>query len=109
MNLISARAPKKGKRGRGAENKHIVFGIYKRNGKVYTEIVKNVQAKTLQQIIKGRVSFHSTLYTGGFRAYDSIVHLGYQKHFGFITRRIMPLAMSTLTALKASGVMPKFD
>ncbi len=71
----------KGKRGRGAENKHIVFGIYKRNGKVYTEIVKNVKAKTLQQIIKGRVSFDSTVYTDGFRFYDSIVHLGYQKHF----------------------------
>ena len=71
----------KGKRGRGAENKHIVFGIYKRNGKVYTEIVKNVQAKTLQAIIKGKVSFDSTVYTDGFRSYDSIVHLGYQKHF----------------------------
>ncbi len=72
---------KKGKRGRGAENKHIVFGIYKRNGRVYTEIVKNVQAKTLQVIIKGKVSFDSTVYTDGFRSYDSIVHLGYQKHF----------------------------
>lgn len=71
----------KGKRGRGAENKHIVFGIYKRNGKVYTEIVKNVKAKTLQAIIKGKVSFDTTLYTDGFRSYDSIVHLGYQKHF----------------------------
>ena len=70
-----------GKRGRGAENKHIVFGIYKRNGKVYTEIVENVKAKTLQAIIKGRVSIDSTLYTDGFRSYDSIVHLGYQKHF----------------------------
>lgn len=72
---------KKGKRGRGAENKHIVFGIYKRNGKVYTEIVKNVKAKTLQAIIKGKVSFDSTVYTDGFSSYDSIVHLGYQKHF----------------------------
>jgi transposase len=72
---------KKGKRGRGAENKHIVFGIYKRNGKVYTEIVKNVKAKTLQVIIKGKVDLKSTLYTDGFRAYDSIVHLGYQKHY----------------------------
>lgn len=71
----------KGKRGRGAENKHIVFGIYKRNGKVYTEIVKNVKAKTLQAIVKGKVSFDSTLYTDGFRSYDSIVHLGYQKHY----------------------------
>src|SRR5689334_3232825 len=42
------RGKQKGKRGRGAENKHIVFGIFKRNGKVYTEIVKNVKAKTLQ-------------------------------------------------------------
>ncbi len=50
-------------------------------GCVYTEIVKNVQAKTLQQIIKGKVSFDSTVYTDGFRSYDSIVHLGYQKHF----------------------------
>lgn len=72
---------RKGKRGRGAENKHIVFGIYKRNGKVYTEIVENVKAKTLQTIIKGRVSYDATVYTDGFRAYDSIVHLGYQKHF----------------------------
>jgi transposase len=72
---------RKGKRGRGAENKHIVFGIYKRNGKVYTEIVKNVKAKTLQAIIKGKVDLQSVLYTDGFRAYDSIVHLGYQKHY----------------------------
>jgi transposase-like protein len=70
-----------GKRGRGAGNKHIVFGIYKRNGRVYTEIVENVKAKTLQAIIKGKVSFDSTLYTDGFRSYDSIVHLGYQKHY----------------------------
>jgi transposase-like protein len=71
----------KGKRGRGAENKHIVFGIYKRNGCVYTEIVENVKAKTLQQVIKGKVSIDSTIYTDGFRSYDSIVHLGYKKHF----------------------------
>lgn len=70
-----------GKRGRGAENKHIVFGIYKRNGRVYTQIVQNVKAKTLQAIIKGKVSFDSTVYRDGFRAYDSIVHLGYQKHY----------------------------
>src|SRR5688572_30326119 len=53
---------KRGKRGRGSENKHIVFGLYKRNGCVYTEIVKNVKAKTLQRIIKGKVSLDSTLY-----------------------------------------------
>ncbi len=72
---------KKGKRGRGAEQKHIVFGIYKRNECVYTEIVENVKAKTLQQVIKGKVKLDSTIYTDGFKSYDSIVHLGYKKHF----------------------------
>jgi transposase len=31
----------KGKRGRGAGSKTIVLGIYKRNGKVFSEIVPN--------------------------------------------------------------------
>ncbi len=57
-----------------AENKHIVFGIYKRNGGVYIEIVETVKAKTLQKIIIGKVSFDSTVYTEGFRSYNSKVH-----------------------------------
>ena len=35
----------------------------------------------MQAIIKGRVDLQSIIYTDGFRAYDSIVHLGYQKHY----------------------------
>ena len=35
---------RKGQRGRGAQNKTIVFGILERKGKVYTIIVENVQA-----------------------------------------------------------------
>lgn len=71
----------RGKRGRGAADKTIVFGIYKRNGRVYTEIVPNVTKATLLQIVKGKVSLDSTIHTDGFRSYDSIVHLGYQKHY----------------------------
>ena len=41
----------KGRRGRGASNKIKVFGLLKRNGKVYTEIVNDVSAKTLLGII----------------------------------------------------------
>jgi len=33
---------RKGNRGRGANNKAIVFGILERKGKVYTKIVENV-------------------------------------------------------------------
>ncbi len=71
----------RGKRGRGALGKTIVFGIYKRNGKVYTEIVPDVRKNTLLQIVKGKVDKQSVIHTDGFRSYDSIVHLGYQKHY----------------------------
>jgi len=71
----------RGKRGRGAYGKTIVFGIYKRNGKVYTEIVPNCSRRTLYAIIKGKVDPASTIHTDGFRSYDGIVDLGYQKHY----------------------------
>jgi hypothetical protein len=45
----------RGKRGRGASGKTIVFGIFKRNGCVYTEIVPDCKRVTLQTIIRGRV------------------------------------------------------
>ena len=38
----------KGKRGRGAGGKTIVFGLLKRNGKVYTKIVPNCSRANLQ-------------------------------------------------------------
>ena len=44
----------KGKRGRGASGKTIVFGIFQRNGEAYTEIVPDARRKTLQNIIRGR-------------------------------------------------------
>jgi transposase len=43
------------KRVRGTQ-KQPVFGIYERNGRVYTELITDCSAQTLQTIIKGRVS-----------------------------------------------------
>ena len=71
----------KGKRGRGAGGKTIVFGIYKRNGKVFTEIVPNVQRKTLQAVIRGRVSIETIIHSDMWRGYNGLVDLGYPKHF----------------------------
>jgi transposase-like protein len=70
----------RGKRGRGASGKTIVFGIYKRNGSVYTEIVPNVQRKTLQNIIRGKVSLDSVIHSDGWRGYNGLVDVGYSKH-----------------------------
>ena len=45
----------KGKRGRGAYGKTVVFGIFERDGQVYTEIVPDCSKATLQGIVRGRV------------------------------------------------------
>lgn len=71
----------RGKRGRGARGKTIVFGIYKRNGRVYTEIIPNCKKAGIQAIIRGKVDLTSTIHTDGFRSYDGIVHMGYRKHY----------------------------
>jgi transposase-like protein len=70
----------KGKRGRGASGKTIVFGLLKRHGKVYTEIVPNCARATLQSIIKGKVSPETVVHSDGWRGYNGLVDLGYKKH-----------------------------
>lgn len=71
----------KGKRGRGASNKTIVFGIFQRNGKVYTEIVPNCSKATLQKVIRGKVDITSVIHSDGWRGYNGLVDVGYAKHF----------------------------
>lgn len=71
----------RGKRGRGAAGKQIVFGIFKRNGSVYTEIVPDCKAQTLQSIIRGHVAPETVIHSDGWRGYDGLVDVGYSKHF----------------------------
>ena len=71
----------KGLRGRGARGKTIVFGLFKRNDKVYTEIVPNCSRDTLQGIIRGKVNLESIIHSDGWRGYNGLVDLGYQKHY----------------------------
>ena len=71
----------KGKRGRGAFKKTPVFGILKRGGKVYTEIVPDCAKTTLQGIIRGHVDPDSIIHSDGWRGYNGLVDLGYKKHY----------------------------
>ncbi len=70
----------KGKRGRGAYGKTIVFGIFKRGGKVYTEIVPNASQNTLLKVLRGKVSIDSVIHSDGWRGYNGLVDMGYKKH-----------------------------
>ena len=71
----------RGKRGRGAGGKTIVFGLLKRGVSVYTEIVPDASKSTLQAIIRGKVDPNSIIHTDGWRGYDGLVDIGVDKHF----------------------------
>ena len=71
----------RGRRGRGALGKTIVFGLLQRGDKVYTEIVPDASQATLQAIIRGKAEMQSVFHTDGWRGYNGLVDLGYDKHF----------------------------
>ncbi len=67
------------KRGRGTL-KQPVFGIFERHGRVYTEVVPDCKKKTLQAIILGKISLDSAIHSDGWRGYDGLVDVGYDRH-----------------------------
>lgn len=70
----------RGKRGRGAAGKTPVFGILKRGGKVFVNIVKNCSKQQLMPIIQGKVLEGSTVYSDGWKAYDGLLLNGYDHY-----------------------------
>ena len=67
------------KRGRGTL-KRPVFGVIERGGRVYTEIVPDVNKTTLQRVIRGRIALDATIVSDGWKAYDGLVDVGYDCH-----------------------------
>ena len=63
----------KEKRGRYTIDKVPVFGIKKRDGKVYTQIIKNASKAELKPIIKRLIEKDSTIYTDGWSSYDGLM------------------------------------
>ena len=53
------------KRGRGARGKAVAFGIYRRAGRGYTEVVPNCKKAGIQAIIRGEVELTATIHTDG--------------------------------------------
>lgn len=62
----------KGKRGRGAAGKVPVFGLLKRNGKVYAAMIPDAKTKTLMPIIRDKVQPDSIVYTDCWRGYNAL-------------------------------------
>ncbi|EQA06595.1 transposase [Glaesserella parasuis D74] len=64
--------PRKGKRGRGAAGKVAVFGILKRQGKVFTVVVNDTKTTTLMPVIARKIKPDSWVYTDTYRNYDAL-------------------------------------
>ena len=63
---------RKGRSGRGAAGKVVVFGILKRNGRVYTVVVDNAKSETLLPVIKKKIMPDSIVYTDSLSSYDKL-------------------------------------
>jgi len=70
----------RGRRGRGAGGKTVVFGLLKRDEHIYTEIVPNATKAALQAVIRKKASLASVLHTDKWPGYDGLVDLGYERH-----------------------------
>ena len=66
------------------ESKTPVFGLLKRDGKVYTQIVKNCSKSVLMPIIEELASKDSVIFSDGFKSYDGIIDYGYKHHYRVI-------------------------
>ena len=70
----------KGKRGRGAAGKVPVFGLLKRGGKVYTQVIIDAKSTTLMPLIRKKVVPDSVVYSDCWQAYNSLDTQGF-RHF----------------------------
>ena len=71
---------RKGKRGRGAAGKGVVFGILKRGGKVFTKVVSDTKAITLMPLITRKVAPDSVVYTDCYRSYNALDVSNFHHH-----------------------------
>ena len=94
---------RKGRRGRGAAGKVVVFGILKRNGRVYTVVVDNAKSETLLPVIKKKIMPDSIVYTDSLSSYDKLDVSGFI-HYRINHSRNLQTVRTTLTALKIFGI-----
>lgn len=70
----------RGKRGRGAGSKTIGFGLLKRGGYVYTEIIPDCSKSTIGAVLKGKLGVEAIINTDGWRGYDGLVDMASERH-----------------------------
>ena len=86
------------RRGRGASGKVVVFGILKRNGRVYIVAVDNAKSDTLP-VIKQKIMPDSIVYMDSLSSYDKPGVSGFSITTSTIPKRLQTIR-TTSTALR---------
>ena len=69
---------RKGRRGRGAAGKVPVFGLLKRGGNVYAEVIKDASSDTQMPIMKKKIQPDSIVYTDQWSSYNALDVSGFR-------------------------------
>lgn len=69
---------RKGKTGRGADGKTVIFGMVEKDGDVMTHVVPNAKRTVIETIIHENVEKGSTMHTDEFLSYDRLKYQGYE-------------------------------
>ncbi|MBR5626797.1 MAG: transposase [Thermoguttaceae bacterium] len=69
------------KRSRDTNGKHIVFGVIKHGGNVYTQVITNGSIKEVYPFLASKAVLDSTVCPDGFKIYDGLVDFSCQKHY----------------------------
>ncbi len=80
MNRSSGHATSRGSAGAALRARRSSSGVFKRNGKVYTEIVPDCSKATLQAVIRGKVEPESVISSDNWRGYNGLVDVAYGEH-----------------------------
>ncbi len=98
-----------GKHGRGT-SKQPVFGIFERDGKVYTEIVDDCTKPTLQAIIRGRIDPRTIVVTDKWRGMMDSLMWSTMPITASTIPKPSPSDMASISmVLKTSGHLPNED
>lgn len=71
----------RGREGSTAGEKAILFGLLKREGRVYTEVIPDTKRAMMQAVIRGKLGIDSVIHSGEWRGYHGLVDMGYNRYF----------------------------
>lgn len=79
-----------------------VFGLLKRGGKVYTQVIENTKNKTLIKIIRKKVVPDSIVYSDSFRSYN-VLDVSEFYHYRINHSKLFAKNTTTSMILKTFG------